>query len=261
MRAVVLAGGLGTRLAPYTHAFPKPLMPIGNIPIIEIVLRQLRGHGIEEVVISVGYLAQLIQAYFLTRGGIPGLKISYLQEAEPLGTAGAVGLLHDGDDGLLVLNGDILTTLDFSRLMEFHAREQPALTVAVHPRTVQIDLGVLDIDPFSAITGYSEKPTFHYQVSMGVYVYSPCAVRAIGHGEKLDLPDLVLRLISRGERVLAFQSDSYWLDIGRRDDYERAQTDFALMRQEFLPGDECEVVDLVAPGNGVSWSPGVGQKQ
>jgi NDP-sugar pyrophosphorylase family protein len=255
MRAVVLAGGLGTRLAPYTHAFPKPLMPIGNIPIIEIVLRQLRWHGIEEVVISVGHLAQLIQAYFLTRGGIPGLTISYLQEAEPLGTAGAVGLLQDGDDSLLVLNGDILTTLDFSRLIEFHSQEQPALTVAVHPRTVQIDLGVLDIDPSSAIKGYSEKPTFHYQVSMGVYVYSASAVQAIGHGERLDLPELVLRLLNRRERVLAFQSDSYWLDIGRRDDYERAQADFALMRREFLPSEEFEVADLVAPANGGIWSP------
>jgi NDP-mannose synthase len=259
MRAVVLAGGLGTRLAPYTHAFPKPLMPIGNLPIIEIVLRQLRWHGVDEVVISVGYLAELIEAYFLTRGGVSGLKISYLHEREPLGTAGAVGLLHADDESLLVLNGDILTTLDFSRLMRFHDREQPALTIAVHPRTVQIDLGVIDIDPSSAIKGYSEKPTFQYQVSMGAYVYSPGAVRAILHGERLDFPDLVLRLLSRDERVLAFQSDAYWLDIGRRDDYERAQADFARMRREFLPGEEDEASDILVRGNGSARAAGVGQ--
>jgi NDP-sugar pyrophosphorylase family protein len=254
MRAMVLAGGLGTRLAPYTHTFPKPLMPVGSMPVIEIVLRQLRRQGFEEVVISVGHLAELIEAYFLTRGGVPGLKITYLHENEPLGTAGAVGLLHEGEDSLLVLNGDILTTLDFSRLMEFHRREQPALTIAVHPRTVQIDLGVLEVDASAAITGYSEKPAFHYQVSMGVYVYSACAIRAIRPGERLDFPDLVLRLLERGERVLAFQSDAYWLDIGRRDDYERAQADFDAMRREFLPDDERMVTPVLAERNGSAGS-------
>src|SRR5690242_10458047 len=120
MRALVLAGGRGTRLAPYTIAIPKPLLPIGELPIIEFVLRQLRWHGVSDVVISVGHLGALIEAYLVARGGIPGLQISYLREREPLGTAGPIGLLEDLDDDLLVVNGDLVTTLDFSSLMTFH---------------------------------------------------------------------------------------------------------------------------------------------
>ena len=235
MRAVVLAGGRGTRLAPYTIAFPKPLVPIGELPIIEIVLRQLRWHGLTEAIISVGYLAELIQAYFATRGGIPGLEISYLREAEPLGTAGAIGLLNDVNDDLFVINGDILTTLDFSRMIRFHRERQPALTIAVYSRDVTIDLGVLEINAGGAVTAYSEKPSFRYQCSMGIYLYSPRAVQAIIPGEHLDFPDLVLRLLAKGESVLAYQSDCYWLDIGRREDYERATSEFPQMRSLFLP--------------------------
>ena len=238
MRAVVLAGGRGTRLAPYTIAFPKPLLPIGEIPIIEVVLRQLRWHGIKDVMISVGYLAELIEAYFTTRGGIPGLQISYLREHEPLGTAGAIGMIPDGDDDLLVMNGDLVTTLDYAKLMEFHRAERPAMTIAVTPRTVQIDLGVLDIDARSTIVGYAEKPVLSYSCSMGVYVYSPRATQAIAPGEHLDLPDLVRRLFERGERVVAYQSDCYWLDIGRRQDFERAQTEFLEMRAQLLPDEQ-----------------------
>jgi NDP-sugar pyrophosphorylase family protein len=240
MRAVVLAGGRGTRLAPYTIAFPKPLVPIGEIPIIEIVLRQLRWHGIREATISVGYLAELIQAYFATRGGIPGLEISYLREAQPLGTAGAIALLGEVDDGLLVVNGDILTTLDFTRMIEFHRQKQPALTIAVYPRKVTIDLGVLEIDDHGAVTGYAEKPEFSYRCSMGIYLYSPQAVQAIKPGERLDLPDLVLRLLAKGESVLAYQSECYWLDIGRREDYEQALDEFPRMRSQFLPDENAE---------------------
>ncbi len=235
MRAVVLAGGRGTRLAPYTIAFPKPLVPVGEIPIIEIVLRQLRWHGIREATISVGYLAELIQAYFATRGGIPGLEINYLREAQPLGTAGAIALLGEVDDDLLVVNGDILTTLDFTRMIEFHRQRHPALTIAVYQRTVTIDLGVLEIDERGAVTGYAEKPDLCYQCSMGIYLYSPQAVQAMVPGERLDLPDLVKRLLARGEPVLAYQSDCYWLDIGRREDYERALDEFPRMRRQFLP--------------------------
>jgi NDP-sugar pyrophosphorylase family protein len=240
MRAVVLAGGRGTRLAPYTIAFPKPLVPIGEIPIIEIVLRQLRWHGIREVIISVGYLAELIQAYFVTRGGIPGLEIKYLREDRPLGTAGAIGLLGPEEDDLLVMNGDILTTLDMAQMMEFHRQRKPALTIAVYPRTVRIDLGVLEIDGENVVRGYAEKPTLSYQCSMGIYLYSPRAVRAIEPGERLDFPDLVLRLLNAGETVLGYQSECYWLDIGRREDYERALEEFPQRRLEFLPDEKPE---------------------
>lgn len=238
MRAVVLAGGLGRRLAPYTTVFPKPLVPIGEIPVIEIVLRQLRWYGIDEAIISVGYLAELIQAYFVTRGPIPGLEIRYVREAQPLGTAGAVRLVGERDDDLLVINGDIITTLDFSQLIEYHRQHRPALTIAVQPRAVQVDLGVLEVDEQAAVKAYIEKPTLQYLCSMGVYLYSPQAVAAIEPGERLDFPDLVTRLIHRGERVLSYQSDCYWLDIGRHVDYERAVADFPAMRHQLLPDED-----------------------
>jgi NDP-sugar pyrophosphorylase family protein len=243
MRAVVLAGGRGTRLAPYTIAFPKPLLPVGEMPIIEVVLRQLRWHGFTNVQISVGYLAELIEAYFLTRGGVPGLTISYLREREPLGTAGAIGMLHDVTDDLLVMNGDLVTTLDYGKLMAFHQAERPAMTIAVNPRTVQIDLGVLEIDPQSTIVGYTEKPKLSYNCSMGIYVYSRQAAEAIVPGERLDLPELVQRLLARGERVLAYQSDCYWLDIGRHEDFQRAQSEFAEMRTQLLPDEQGRSAD------------------
>jgi NDP-sugar pyrophosphorylase family protein len=238
MRALVLAGGRGTRLAPYTISFPKPLVPIGEIPIIEIVLRQLRWHGVDEAVLSVGYLAHLIEAYFATRGGIDGLRISYLRESQPLGTAGPIGLLPADDKDLLVVNGDIMTTLDITSMVEFHRLHRPALTIAVHPRSVTIDLGVLDVDATSNVTAYREKPVLQYQCSMGVYLYSPIAARSVQAGDRLDFPDLVLRLLNARERVLAYKSDCYWLDIGRREDYERATAEFPNLRSLLLPDEE-----------------------
>lgn len=249
MRAVVLAGGRGTRLAPYTTAFPKPLVPVGEIPIIEIVLRQLRWYGITDVVLSVGYLAELIQAYFVARGPIPGLDISYLRESKPLGTAGALGLLGDADDHLLVMNGDVLTTLDFGVMMRAHLAEAPALTIAVHPRTVKIDLGVLTVQDDHSVVGYDEKPSLPYLVSMGVYIYSRVALEAIQPGERLDFPDLVLRLLARNQRVMAHDAPCFWLDIGRHDDYERAVEAFEELRAGFLP-DEAPRTPVTADPQG-----------
>ena len=234
MRAVVLAGGRGTRLAPYTVIFPKPLLPIGELPVIEIILRQLRSHGIDEALISVGYLSELIQAYFTTRRGVPGLEIGFLHEPSPLGTAGPIGLVG-GDDDLLVMNGDILTTLDFGDLLAFHRRERPALTVAVRSQEVTFDYGVLEIGDDATVTAYIEKPTTQYKCSMGIYVYSPEAIRAIVPGEPLDVPALVRRLLDRGERVAAYHSDPYWLDVGHRENLEQAIEDFPRMRAALLP--------------------------
>jgi NDP-mannose synthase len=197
-------------------------------------LRQLRRHGICEVVISIGYLGELIQAYFTARGGIPGLTITYLRETQPLGTAGPIALLGDVGDDLLVVNGDILTTFDFARMIEFHRRARPALTIAVHRRTMTIDLGVLEVDEHSIVRSFAEKPSLEYECSMGINLYSPTAVRAIERGEVLDFPALTDRLLGRGEKVLAFRSECYWADIGRREDYEQAGVDFARMRHDFL---------------------------
>ncbi len=235
LRAVLLAGGLGTRLAPYTMVFPKPLVPLGDMPIMEIVLRQLNWYGVGSAFISVGHLAPLIEAYFLTRGPFEGMEISYLRENEPLGTAGALAMLENQEDDLLVCNGDILTTLDFGAIVAHHREQKAALTIGVHTKNIRVDLGVLGVDEGGRVTGYVEKPTNSYECSMGAYVYSPAALKMIEPGRRLDFPDLVLRLLERGDKVVAYRSDCYWMDIGRPEDYARAAQDFAGMRPQLLP--------------------------
>jgi NDP-mannose synthase len=239
MRAIVLAGGRGRRLAPFTTVFPKPLAPVGDVPIIDIVLRQLRWHGIKEVVISVGYLGELIQAYFMTRGGIPGLEITYIREDAPLGTAGPLALLDNRDEDILVINGDVLSDFAYSDFIDYHRQNGPALSIAVHHREVNIDLGVVDFADDGIVTGFREKPRIEYHCSMGINLYSPRALHAITPGEQLDFPDLALRLVKRGEKVLAYRTDCYWMDIGRRDDYDRAIEEFPSVRSRLLP-DEAE---------------------
>ena len=235
-RAVILAGGLGTRLRPYTTILPKPLMPIGDRPILDIVIRQLARARFERVTIATGYLAELIEAFF-GDGSRYGIPIDYFREDEPLGTVGALSLIEGLDEDFLVMNGDVLTDLDYSALLDRHCGGDQAATIAAHLREVQISLGVMHFDDerdSASVTGYSEKPTLNYEVSMGVYCFAPRAIELIQPGERLDFPDLVLRLIAAGDSVKAWRSDSYWLDIGRHDDYEQAQDEFNSRRHQFL---------------------------
>ena len=236
MKAVVLAGGKGTRLAPYTKILPKPLMPIGEMPILEVLLRQMKYAGIEEVVMTVGHLAELMHAFFKD-GSQWGLQISYSLEDFPLGTAGPLSLIRDLDDSFLVTNGDVLTTLDLSKLIAFHKAQGATATIAVHRRQVKIDLGVVQLDKSCRINGYIEKPVYDYVVSMGIYVFEPRVLDFIPYSQYLDFPDLVLKLIAAGEKVLAFPFDGYWKDLGRPDDYEQAAEDFSHMQGLFLPED------------------------
>jgi NDP-mannose synthase len=234
MKAVVLAGGKGRRLMPYTLIIPKPLMPIGDVPILEILLRQMKSNGIEEVVLTVGYLADLLRAYFQD-GSRLGLRITYSLEENPLGTAGPLALVKGLDETFLVTNGDVLTTLPLRDLVAFHKKEHAAATIAMHRRTAAIDLGIVQCDGDNRITGYIEKPTYEYLVSMGVYVFDPHVLSFISPQEYLDFPDLVHRLLDAGEKVIGFPFSGYWQDLGRYDDYERATADFEKMRKEFLP--------------------------
>jgi NDP-sugar pyrophosphorylase family protein len=234
MKAVVLAGGKGTRLAPYTKILPKPLMPIGDMPILELILRQMKNAGIGEVVLTVGHLAELMRAFFKD-GQHLGLQISYSYEDKPLGTAGPIALIDGLDESFLVTNGDVLTTLRFDDLLRFHNEQQAAATIAAHHREVKIDLGVIQWDGKPVIKGYIEKPTYDYCVSMGVYVFAPRVIKYIPRGEYLDFPDLVRILIKSGEKVVGYPFDGYWQDLGRPDDYEHAMQDFEKMRSEFLP--------------------------
>jgi NDP-mannose synthase len=239
-RAVILAGGLGTRLRPYTTVIPKPLMPVGDRPILEIVLAQLRAYGFERITIATGHLAELIEAFF-GDGSRHGLKIDYFREDEPLGTVGALSLIEGlADDHILVMNGDVLTDLDYSRLMADHVSSGAAATIATHHRDVSISLGVLHFDDdgdADRLTDYSEKPTLKYEVSMGVYCFAPRALGYIPRGERLDFPDLILKLIAAGETVRGWRSVDFWLDIGRTEDYEQAQEDFETLRERLLPGE------------------------
>lgn len=224
MKAVILAGGRGRRLAPYTTVFPKPLAPVGQMPILEVVIRQLIGAGVEQVTLTLGYLGELIRAFFIARPELgERVEIRYVQETEPTGTAGSLTLVPDLDDTFLVLNGDILTTLDYRALVEHHRASGAELTIAGHRKRVPIDLGVLELSEGGRVTGYREKPELVYPVSMGVYVYEPSVLDLIPRGRYFDFPQLVLALIDAGRPVACHESDCLWLDIGRPDDFARAQ--------------------------------------
>jgi len=234
MRVVILAGGRGTRLAPYTMVLPKPLVPIGEMPVLEIIIRQLKHFGLRDVTISLGYLGELIEAYCAHRKDlVEGLSLGYVREPVPLGTAGSLALTWQEGESLLVLNGDILTTLDFRRLIEAHEQRGAALTIATHRKGVQIDFGVMHLDADGMVTAYIEKPELDYLVSMGVYVYSPKVREYVKSGERLDFPDLVQRLLAAGERVAAYEANAYWLDIGRLEDHARAIEEFEPNRGKF----------------------------
>ena len=234
MRAVILAGGKGTRLAPYTTVLPKPLMPIGEMPILEIVIRQLERHGFNDLTLAVGYLAELLMAY-CGDGSKFNVKLGYSREEQPLGTAGPIALVPDLNDTFLVMNGDLLTTIDYSAMLSYHHERGALATIACYQRDVKIDLGVIEIGADNWVANYIEKPTYHYAVSMGIYLFEPAILKYIKPNQRLDLPDLVMNLMKEGQRVNVFNFDGYWLDIGRHDDYEKAVEEFSAHRVEFLP--------------------------
>jgi NDP-sugar pyrophosphorylase family protein len=236
MRAVILAGGKGARLAPYTKILPKPLMPIGDMPILEVLLRQMKRAGIDEVVITVGHLAGLLKAFFQD-GKDLGLHITYSFEQAPLGTSGPLSLITGLDRTFLVSNGDVLTTLDLKDLIRFHTEQDAIATIAVHRRKVDIDYGVVQSDENYRIVGYIEKPSIDYLVSMGIYVFEPKVLSYIPKNQYMDLPDLVRKMISAGEKVANYPYMGYWQDLGRPDDYERATREFESMRTDFLQED------------------------
>jgi NDP-sugar pyrophosphorylase family protein len=209
-------------------------MPIGDMPILEVLLRQMKRAGVCDVVLTVGHLAQLLEAFFLD-GGQWGLRIRYSYENQPLGTAGPLALVGGLDETFLVSNGDVLTTLDLRALIAFHREHGGLATIAVHRRQVRIDLGVIKWNGGNTICDYIEKPVYDYTVSMGLYVFEPGVLRYIPRDQYLDFPDLVLKLIAAGEKVVGYPFDGYWKDLGRPDDYEEAARDFAEMQAQFLP--------------------------
>jgi NDP-sugar pyrophosphorylase family protein len=237
MKAVILAGGRGRRLRPYTTVLPKPLMPLGDLPIIEVVLRQLASHGFDNVTMAVGYLAELLMAY-CGDGSKFGVRLGYSKEDIPLGTAGPLALIDGLRQGetFLVMNGDVLTTLDLGAMLRQHQATGAAATIATHRRANQINYGIIETEGGNGrVTAYIEKPTYEYRVSMGIYMLEPAVLDFVVPGDYLDLPDLVRGLMAAGQLVMAYPFDGYWLDIGRHDDYERAVEEFEAMRDQLLP--------------------------
>ena len=229
MKAVVLAGGKGTRLVPYTKILPKPLMPIGDMPILEILIQQLKRAGVDEIILAVGHLANTIQSYFQD-GRRFGVKIRYSYEKNALGTAGPLSLIAGLTSPFLVLNGDVLTTLNFHALVKAHHHTNAAATIAMNTRQIKIDLGVLELNGGNRITQYVEKPNYNFNVSMGIYVYEPHVLEHIPYNRYFDFPELVKMLIARGERVMGYSFDGYWQDLGNPNDYEQAVKEFEQMK-------------------------------
>lgn len=234
VKAVILAGGKGTRLRPFTVSFPKPLMPLGDTPVIETLLQRLIRHGCRDITLTLGHLAELMKAYFSQRSkAFESCTLRFVRETEPTGTAGSLSLVPDLTSTFVTMNGDVLTDLDFDALLRAHREHGSLLTIATHQRDVKVDLGVLELDQDGFVVDYIEKPVHSYPVSMGIYVYEPRVLSYIEPGKYLDFPDLVLKLIRAGERVHAHRTDCLWLDIGRPDDYARAQELHAEERSRF----------------------------
>jgi len=234
-RALILAGGLGSRLRPLTFVIPKPLLPVGELPIIEILIRQLAHHRVDRISIAVGRAGSLIQTY--CGDGEPwGVHIDYLREEKPLGTAGPLGLLEPlAEDRLLVVNGDTLTDLDFGGLFERHDPSD-AMTVAVSRRDVELRFGVAEADGEDRLVDYKEKPVLSYTAGMGVYVVTERARREyLRAPEPIDMPELIQRLLRNDEVVRVVETDAYWLDVGHVEDLETAEAAVGDHPGRFLP--------------------------
>jgi len=228
-----LAGGKGTRLLPYTAVLPKPLMPVDETPILEIIIRQLKKYGISEIFISVGYMAGLIETFF-GDGKRFGVTITYSIETEPLGTAGPIALIPDFTRTLLVMNGDVLTSLNFQHLIDYHKDNNAKMTIGMSTQSYQNPLGYVEHDEYNVITNYIEKPVYNYDVSMGIYVIDPAISRYIERGKHLDIPELVNILIAHDQKVVGYHCNDYWLDMGKHDDYQKVNEDFKKNRSLFM---------------------------
>jgi NDP-sugar pyrophosphorylase family protein len=224
MPVVILAGGKGARLHPYTTTLPKPLMPVGEMPVLEIIIRQLQKAGFKDLTVSVGHLHGLIQAYF-GDGSSWGVNLRYSLETSPLGTAGPIALMTRPTGSFLVLNGDLLCSIDFAEMVRSHKHSGSIATIATYPKRVQISLGVLETEE-GVLKRYVEKPTIDYKISMGIYVFEPRILDFIEVDERLDIPDLIQNLLTAGESVNLFDFDGYWRDIGTMEEYAAADEEF-----------------------------------
>jgi dTDP-glucose pyrophosphorylase len=222
LQAVIMAGGAGTRLRPLTQDLPKPMLPVGGRPMLEHVIEQLRGAGIQRVNITTHYKREVIENHFGNGQGF-GVEVSYVKETQPLGTAGALGLMDQPKEPLLVVNGDILTRVDFRALLQFHREHQADLTVAVRQYDVNVPFGVIETDG-ERVTKVVEKPVLNFFVNAGIYLLEPYVHQFIPNGQRYDMTELIQHLVAAGRRVVSFPVLEYWLDIGQHADYVAAQS-------------------------------------
>ena len=235
MHAVILAGGKGTRLRPYTTCVPKPLVPIGDrFSILEIVLHQLSYHGFRSITLAIGHMGPLIKA-FVGDCSRWNLSVNYLEETTPLGTIGPIlGELNTLPEHFLVMNGDVLTDLNYAELLQTHVASKAPVTVATYSREVRSEFGVLDIQD-GEIMSFREKPVFDFSVSMGVYGFSRETLRPYTAGQPFGFDNLILDLLGRDLHPASYGFHGYWLDIGRPEDYDRANAEFATLQPILMP--------------------------
>jgi len=234
VQAVILAGGKGSRLRPYTKILPKPLVPLGNFPIAEVIIRQLKIYGLKNIVISTGHMAELIESYF-GDGRRWGVHIQYVREKKPLGTAGALKLVNQLADHFLVINGDTLTNINFKKLITLHKSKKATATIVVKERVVKTDFGVIEYDKGGMFLDYIEKPEHRSFVSTGINILNKECQGFIKRGESVGMPELMLRIKALKKPIYCHKTKGIWLDLGRPDDLENAHGVFRKNKKEFLP--------------------------
>ena len=232
-RAVILAGGKGTRLHPYTVVLPKPLMPVGDYPILEVIVRQLAYFGFSHITMAVNHQADIIKAFF-GNGDRWRVKIDYSLETNPLSTMGPLRLIQDLPDNFLVMNGDILTTLDFNRFFRCHVEQENMFTISAYQRDVHSEYGVLEVNEEGWLTGFQEKPVVKYDVSMGIYMVRRDVLQYIPEGQPYGFDDLMIEISKHNNSVAVKKFKGYWLDIGRAEDYRQAIDEFEKLKGMFL---------------------------
>lgn len=233
-RAIILAGGKGQRLRPYTIVLPKPLMPIGEYPILEVVVRQLVAHGFDHITMALNHQANIIQAFF-GDGSQWNIKIDYSLETKPLNTMGPLNLIHDLPENFLIMNGDILTDVNYRELYDFHVRNNKIFTISSYEREVVIDYGVLETHTQERVlNGFREKPRYYFEVSMGVYIANRMILDYLPQGQSMGFDELMLEFLAKKQPVNIRKHQGVWLDIGRPDDYEHAINLFAEEKEKIL---------------------------
>jgi len=251
MKEVILAVGRGTRLRPYTTVIPKPLVPVGDRAVLEILLDNLRLYGITEIVMCVNHYAELIKAYF-GDGSRYGLKIEYSLETKPLSTVAPLKLISGLPENFLVMNGDLLTELDFAEFFNYHLQHEGLLTVATYRREVHVDFGVIDIDEdFNQAIGFREKPTYAFDVSMGVYAFNRKVLDFVPENHAFGFDNLMVKMLDLQQPVNIFRYNGYWLDIGRPADYEKANADIEKFEMNAKNSVGVDVPDKVGIGGPV----------